>query len=63
MQTIALIMTDDTGVGVLAEPEEPDDRYDDLTLIGPFLFPISIYLMARANAEIWLLSLSTLRRF
>ena len=34
MQTIALICTDDTGAGVLASPEEPDMRYDDMTLIG-----------------------------
>lgn len=34
MQTIALICTDDTGEGVLDEPEEPDDRFDDMTLIG-----------------------------
>lgn len=35
MQTIALICTDDTGEGVLDEPEEPDERFDDMTLIGP----------------------------
>jgi SWI/SNF-related matrix-associated actin-dependent regulator of chromatin subfamily A3 len=35
MQTIALICTDDTGEGVLeGGPEEPDERYDDMTLIG-----------------------------
>ena len=34
MQTIALICTDDTGEGVLDQPEEPDDRFDDMTLIG-----------------------------
>lgn len=34
MQTVALICTDDTGEGVLDEPEEPDERYDDMTLIG-----------------------------
>ena len=34
MQTIALICTDDTGEGVLHEPEEPDERFDDMTLIG-----------------------------
>lgn len=35
MQTIALICTDDTGEGVLESgPEEPDERYDDMTLIG-----------------------------
>ena len=34
MQTVALICTDDTGEGVLAEPEEADYRYDDMTLIG-----------------------------
>lgn len=34
MQTISLICTDDTGEGVLAEPEEPDFRYNDMTLIG-----------------------------
>ncbi|BGP55726.1 hypothetical protein JCM8202v2_003333 [Rhodotorula sphaerocarpa] len=34
MQTIALICTDDTGEGVLESgPEEPDERYDDMTLI------------------------------
>lgn len=40
MQTIALICTDDTGEGVLPEPEDPDEEYDDMTLIGssrPFL--------------------------
>ncbi|SCV71870.1 BQ2448_4564 [Microbotryum intermedium] len=31
---IALITTDDTGEGVLDEPEDPDDRFDDMTLIG-----------------------------
>lgn len=39
MQTIALICTDDTGEGVLDEPEEPDDRFDDMTLIGTQLLP------------------------
>lgn len=34
MQTIALICTDDTGEGVLAKPEDPDERFDDMTLIG-----------------------------
>lgn len=34
MQTIALICTDDTGKGVISPPEEPDDRFDDMTLIG-----------------------------
>jgi hypothetical protein len=34
MQTISLICTDDTGEGVLDEPEEPDERFDDMTLIG-----------------------------
>jgi len=34
MQTVALICTDDTGEGVLDQPEEPDERYDDMTLIG-----------------------------
>lgn len=36
MQTIALICTDDTGEGVLPEPEDPDEEYDDMTLIGAF---------------------------
>lgn len=39
MQTISLICTDDTGEGVLDEPEEPDERFDDMTLIGSFSFP------------------------
>lgn len=34
MQTIALICTDDTGEGVLEKPEEPDERFDDMTLIS-----------------------------
>lgn len=37
MQTIALICTDDTGEGVLDEPEDPDERFDDMTLIGALL--------------------------
>lgn len=40
MQTIALIMTDDTGKGVIDPPEEPDDRFDDMTLIGMSLPPV-----------------------
>lgn len=36
MQTVALICTDDTGEGVLPEPEDPDEDYDDMTLIGAF---------------------------
>lgn len=36
MQTIALVCTDDTGEGVLAKPEDPDERFDDMTLIGAF---------------------------
>ncbi|KAK4701080.1 hypothetical protein P7C70_g5154, partial [Phenoliferia sp. Uapishka_3] len=39
MQTIALICTDDTGEGVLPEPEEPDERFDDMTLI---VCPLSV---------------------
>ncbi|GAA6041170.1 hypothetical protein JCM8097_004150 [Rhodosporidiobolus ruineniae] len=39
MQTIALICTDDTGEGVLDEPEEPDERFDDMTLI---VCPLSV---------------------
>ncbi|GAA5983297.1 hypothetical protein JCM10908_000229 [Rhodotorula pacifica] len=40
MQTIALICTDDTGEGVLEDgPEEPDERYDDMTLI---VCPLSV---------------------
>lgn len=39
MQTIALICTDDTGKGVVDPPEEPDDRFDDMTLIGELGFP------------------------
>ncbi|TKA56849.1 hypothetical protein B0A53_01250 [Rhodotorula sp. CCFEE 5036] len=40
MQTIALICTDDTGEGVLeGGPEEPDERYDDMTLI---VCPLSV---------------------
>ncbi|GAA5921661.1 hypothetical protein JCM3775_001751 [Rhodotorula graminis] len=39
MQTVALICTDDTGEGVLDEPEEPDERYDDMTLI---VCPLSV---------------------
>ncbi|BGP40520.1 hypothetical protein JCM10449v2_004482 [Rhodotorula kratochvilovae] len=39
MQTIALICTDDTGEGVLDEPEAPDERYDDMTLI---VCPLSV---------------------
>ncbi|GAA5822173.1 hypothetical protein JCM10212_002977 [Sporobolomyces blumeae] len=39
MQTIALICTDDTGEGVLEEPEEPDERFDDMTLI---VCPLSV---------------------
>ncbi|KAK4053900.1 hypothetical protein OIO90_003737 [Microbotryomycetes sp. JL221] len=39
MQTIALICTDDTGEGVLEDPEDPDDRYDDMTLI---VCPLSV---------------------
>lgn len=34
MQTIALVCTDDTGEGVLSKPEDPDERFDDMTLIG-----------------------------
>jgi len=36
MQTIALVCTDDTGEGVLSKPEDPDERFDDMTLIGAF---------------------------
>ncbi|BGP25055.1 hypothetical protein JCM10295v2_003975 [Rhodotorula toruloides] len=39
MQTIALICTDDTGEGVLPEPEDPDEDYDDMTLI---VCPLSV---------------------
>ncbi|GAA6024936.1 hypothetical protein JCM11491_000961 [Sporobolomyces phaffii] len=39
MQTIALICTDDTGEGVLPRPEEPDERFDDMTLI---VCPLSV---------------------
>ncbi|BGP02413.1 SNF2 family helicase [Rhodotorula toruloides] len=39
MQTIALICTDDTGEGVLPEPEDPDEEYDDMTLI---VCPLSV---------------------
>ncbi|BGP16641.1 hypothetical protein JCM10213_000443 [Rhodosporidiobolus nylandii] len=39
MQTIALICTDDTGEGVLDEPEDPDERFDDMTLI---VCPLSV---------------------
>ncbi|GAA5999891.1 hypothetical protein JCM10207_005958 [Rhodosporidiobolus poonsookiae] len=39
MQTIALICTDDTGEGVLDEPEDPDDGFDDMTLI---VCPLSV---------------------
>ncbi|GAA5833205.1 hypothetical protein JCM9279_001454 [Rhodotorula babjevae] len=39
MQTVALICTDDTGEGVLDEPEEADYRYDDMTLI---VCPLSV---------------------
>ncbi|KAK4048336.1 hypothetical protein OIV83_004858 [Microbotryomycetes sp. JL201] len=39
MQTIALICTDDTGEGVISKPEDPDDRYDDMTLI---VCPLSV---------------------
>lgn len=39
MQTIALISTDDTGKHVIDEPEDPDDRYDDMTLI---VCPLSV---------------------
>ncbi|GAA5820659.1 hypothetical protein JCM11251_003100 [Rhodosporidiobolus azoricus] len=39
MQTISLICTDDTGEGVLDEPEEPDERFDDMTLI---VCPLSV---------------------
>lgn len=52
MQTIALIVTDDTGAGVLPEPEEPDERYDDMTLIGEFFFssllPVTLKLILLA---------------
>lgn len=36
MQTIALIVGDDSGKGVIETAEEPDDRFDDMTLIGQF---------------------------
>ncbi|GAA5997106.1 hypothetical protein JCM5350_005383 [Sporobolomyces pararoseus] len=39
MQTIALICTDDTGEGVLSKPEDPDERFDDMTLI---VCPLSV---------------------
>ncbi|GAA5893506.1 uncharacterized protein JCM6883_003541 [Sporobolomyces salmoneus] len=39
MQTIALICTDDTGEGVLPKPEDPDERFDDMTLI---VCPLSV---------------------
>ncbi|SCZ88776.1 BZ3500_MvSof-1268-A1-R1_Chr2-1g04630 [Microbotryum saponariae] len=39
LTTIALITTDDTGDGVLDEPEDPDDRFDDMTLI---VCPLSV---------------------
>ncbi|GAA5925522.1 uncharacterized protein JCM15063_005048 [Sporobolomyces koalae] len=39
MQTIALVCTDDTGEGVLKKPEEPDERFDDMTLI---VCPLSV---------------------
>jgi hypothetical protein len=34
LQMISLIVTDDTGEGVLETPEDPDERFDDMTLIG-----------------------------
>lgn len=34
MQTIALIVTDDTGTGVVEPAEDPDESFDDMTLIG-----------------------------
>jgi hypothetical protein len=43
MQTIALICTDDTGEGVLSKPEDPDERFDDMTLIGES-FPLAFLL-------------------
>lgn len=46
MQTIALIVTDDTGEGVIEKPEEPDERYDDMTLIGTF-----VSLLSRARCD------------
>lgn len=39
LQTIALICTDDTGEGVLSQAEEPDERFDDMTLI---VCPLSV---------------------
>jgi hypothetical protein len=41
LQTIALIVTDDTGVDVMDEPEEPDPDFDDMTIISSFNFVLS----------------------
>lgn len=50
MQTIALICTDDTGEGVLEKPEEPDERFDDMTLIGEF--PPHLALLAQLTSAL-----------
>ena len=43
METIALIVADDTGEGILETPEEPDDRFDDMTLISQFFSLRSVH--------------------
>ena len=45
MQTIALIVTDDTGEGIIDPPEEPDDRFDDMTLVGTVLSCFSLLIL------------------
>lgn len=60
MQTIALIVTDDTGEGVLEKPEDPDERYDDMTLIGA---PSPLVFWGARTDELNRGSLPALRRF
>jgi hypothetical protein len=61
MQTIALICTDDTGEGVLEKPEEPDERFDDMTLIGELAWLVST-LASSADSCALRYSLPPLRR-
>ena len=56
METIALIVADDTGEGILETPEEPDDRFDDMTLISQF-FPLFFAIFADSAQSVLLLSL------
>lgn len=61
LQTIALILTDDTGEDVIDEPEMPDGEYDDMTLIGKsFLRLLSRFHCSSSDVYILLQSVLSL---